>query len=142
MLKYNIINDWNLIPRYFYNVYKFLKLPSNSFPFLHNRAVTRSYRPINGRTSRNSYSLDPVSLSPPTSLLIHGILERQHTPLPPPNALAAHSHALKSLCVEKRCDDQALGHRRATRIFYLLPGDQAGARGWICLAWMRRRLAR
>lgn len=42
MLKYNIINDWNLIPRYFYNDYKFLKLPSNSFPSLHNRAITRS----------------------------------------------------------------------------------------------------
>lgn len=42
MLKYNIINDWNLIPIYFYNDYKFLKLPSNSFPSLHNRAITRS----------------------------------------------------------------------------------------------------
>ena len=33
---------WNLIPIYSYNDYKFLKLPNNSFPSLHNRAITRS----------------------------------------------------------------------------------------------------
>lgn len=31
---------WNLLPIYFYNDYKFLKLPSNSFYSLHNRAIT------------------------------------------------------------------------------------------------------